>query len=228
MGGRAFRAPSIYEQLYNDNGQSQEKALTLDAEKIVSGEVEYTQRFLEDWVALGAVHASLADGIIETEPIPGKATVRYANQNESISIIGGDVEMRREWRKGWMLTAMYGYQRVQYVDPVKGNRPTPNVPAHLGGVRFVVPVLPTIASVGMRATVEAPRLLSDGTSTPMGVVADLTLSGELKSYGLRYVVGVYNVADRRYSVPVTGTFLSRTMPQNGRTFLVDLTGTFPP
>lgn len=228
MGGRAFRAPSIYEQLYNDNGQSQEKALTLDAEKIVSGEVEYTQRFLEDWVVLGAVHASVADDIIETEPVPGKTTVRYANQDERISVIGGDVEFRREWRKGWMLTATYGYQRARYLDATGGDRQMPNVPEHLGGLRFVVPILPTIASVGMRATVDAPRLLEDATSTSWGGVADLTLSGELKSYGLRYVVGVYNLADRRYSAPVTGTFLSRTMPQNGRTFLVDLTGTFPP
>lgn len=105
----------------------------------------------------------------------------------------------------------------------------PNVPEHLGGVRFVVPILPTVASMGMRATVEAPRLLEGaGNSTLMGVVADLTLSGELKTYGLRYVVGIYNIADRRYSVPVTETFLSRTMPQNGRTFLIDLAGTFPP
>ncbi len=228
MGGRAFRAPSIYEQLYNDNGQSQEKALKLDAEKIVSGEIEYSHRFLEDWVALGAVHASVADDIIETEPIPGKTTVHYANQDESILVLGGETELRHEWRKGWMLSATYGYQSVRYLVPGKDSLPTPNVPAHLAGMRFVVPVLPTVASLGMRGTVEAPRLYGDAQSTPLGVVADVTVSGELKAYGLRYVVGIYNVADRRYSVPVTETFSSRTMPQNGRTFLVDLTGTFPP
>lgn len=228
MGGRAFRAPSIYEQLYNDNGQSQEKALTLDAEKIVSGEIEYSHRFLEDWVALGAVHASVADDIIETEPIAGKPTVHYANQDERILVIGGDAELRHEWRKGWMLAATYGYQRARYLDPETGDRPVPNVPQHLGGLRFVVPVLPTVASLGTRATIEAPRLLNDGSSTPMGLVADVTVSGELKGYGLRYTVGIYNVADRRYSVGVTENFLSRTMPQNGRTFLVDLMGTFPP
>lgn len=228
MGGRAFRAPSIYEQLYNDNGQSQVKALTLDAERIVSGEIEYSHRFLEDWVALGAVHTSVADGIIETEPVPGTSTVRYANQGERIWVIGADAELRREWRKGWMLTATYGYQRARYLDPVNGDRPTPNIPEHLGSFRFVLPILPTVASLATRATVEAPRLLDDNTSTPMGIVADVTVSGELKTYGLRYVVGIYNVADRRYAAPVTETFASRTMPQNGRTFLVDLVGTFPP
>lgn len=228
MGGRAFRAPSIYEQLYNDNGQSTEKALQLDAEKIVSGEVEYAHRFLEDWVALGAVHASVADGIIETEPVAGKPTVRYANQDKSIRVIGGDAELRREWRKGWMLAANYGFQDAQYLDPVQGSRPVPNIPQHLGGARFVVPIVPTAVSMGLRATIEAPRLLDGGSFTPMGVVADWTLSGELKSYGVRYTVGVYNLADRRYYAPVAGNFLSRTMPQNGRTFLIDLTGTFPP
>ncbi|MBK9259921.1 MAG: TonB-dependent receptor plug domain-containing protein [Polyangiaceae bacterium] len=227
MGGRAFRAPSIYEQLYNDNGQSHEKALTLDAEKIVSGEIEYTHRFLEDWVALGAIHGSVADDIIETEPVPGKTTVRYANQDKRILVLGADAELRREWRKGWMLAATYGYQRARYLETPAGDVQVPNVPEHLGSLKFVVPILPTIALAGMRATVEAPRLLSNGDSTPTGVVADLTMSGEMKSFGLRYVVGLYNLTDRRYAVPVTGTFPSRTMPQNGRTFLVDLTGTFP-
>ncbi len=48
-----------------------------------------------------------------------------------------------------------------------------------GGDSLVVPILMTIASVGMRATVEAPRLLDGSSSTPMGVVADLTLVGTL-------------------------------------------------
>src|SRR5256885_6485086 len=56
MGGRAFRAPSIYEQVYNDGGVSQARALSLEPESIWSGEVEYSQRFRGDWVALVGGH----------------------------------------------------------------------------------------------------------------------------------------------------------------------------
>src|SRR5690606_16195518 len=86
MAGRAFRAPSIYEQFYNDGGFSQVSAvdpargLELGPESIVSGEIEYLQRFLDNWVALGAVHASYVDGIINTvADTPGSDTIRYAN-----------------------------------------------------------------------------------------------------------------------------------------------------
>nr|WP_153822545.1 TonB-dependent receptor [Polyangium spumosum] len=227
MGGRAFRAPSIYEQLYNDNGQSHLKPRQdLDAEKIWSGELEYTQRFFEDWAALAAVHGSHIDGLIFTRPIDGGPTVEYANSSTGMLVLGADAEIRREWRKGWMLAATYGYQRATYLDPALSDPRVPNVPEHLAGFRGVVPIVPSIASLGLRATLEAPRLVAGGGATPTQVVADITVSGEVKSYGLRYVIGVYNLADRRVLVPVTDTFRSRTMPQNGRTFLVDLMGTY--
>ncbi|MDI1475194.1 TonB-dependent receptor [Polyangium sp. y55x31] len=227
MGGRAFRAPSIYEQLYNDNGQSQEKPTkALDAEKIWSGEIEYTQRFLEDWAALVAVHGSHIDGLIFTKPIPGRTTVAYANSETGMLVLGADAEIRREWRKGWMLAATYGYQHATYLDDTLDDPRVRNVPEHLAGFRGVIPVVPSIASLGLRMTLEAPRLLVGGGATGTQVVADLTVSGEVKPYGIRYVVGVYNIADRRVLVPVTDTFQSRTMPQNGRTFLVDLVGTY--
>jgi outer membrane receptor for ferrienterochelin and colicins len=46
-------------------------------------------------------------------------------------------------------------------------------------------------------------------------------------FGLHYVVGVYNLANWKYALPVTPNFLSRTMPQNGRTFLLSVTGAYP-
>jgi len=227
MGGRGFRAPSIYEQLYNDNGQSQDKAGKLDAEKIVSGEIEYTQRFLEDWAVLAAAHGSRIDDLIQTEPVPGRNTVRYANRDTGVLIIGGDAEVRREWRRGWMLSATYGHQRAIYLEQALSGKIVPNVPAHLASFRAVLPFVPSLASAGLRVTLEAPRTLADGSSTGTNVVADVTISGDVRPFGLRYVIGLYNLADRRYSVPVTDTFRSSTMPQNGRTFLIDLVGTYP-
>ena len=74
-----------------------------------------------------------------------------------------------------------------------------------------------------------PYLLKAGSdeTTHAAAVLDATISGFLRDYGLRYTVGVYNVTDWRFEVPVTETFASRTIPQNGRTFLIDLLATFP-
>jgi outer membrane receptor for ferrienterochelin and colicin len=236
MGGRAFRAPSIYEQDYNDNGMTQARAvdparhLTLGPESIYSLEVEYSQRFRDDWIALGAVHASYLQGIIDSLPDdaskPDSPVIRYANSPPALAI-GGDVELRREWRRGAMLAVTYCYQRARLLEGT-GNTRLPNAPEHLASFRGVVPVVRDLASLGARIRLEAPRQLQNSdVTTSTAAVIDATLSGALRDYGIRYVIGVYNITDWTFRVPVTETFASRTMPQNGRTFLIDLLATFP-
>ena len=231
MGGRAFRAPSIYEQNYDDGNETQSKAKTLLPESVYSGELEYSQRFLQDWVALAAVHASYLEHLISTLPDPAhKGLENYQNSAVPALAVGGDVEVRREWRQGLMLTAMYGYQYARYLDVKTGDPRLVAAPEHLASVKAVVPVVPELASLGMRATLEAPRRIdtekSDTTAT--SVILDATVSGGVARYGLRYTLGFYNITGWRYQLPVTETFLSRTLPGGGRTFLFDVTGTYPP
>jgi outer membrane receptor protein involved in Fe transport len=241
MGGRAFRAPSIYEQFYNDGGNTQLPGVDparnrkLDPESIVSGEVELSQRFADDWVALAAGHVSRIDNFIETVPDDvNPNVVHYANTPNPVLAAGGDVELRREWRQGWMLSAMYGYQRAQRYDfgdkslpPVAGDPRLANAPEHLASFKGVVPILPEVASLGLRITLEAPRLDETGESTDTHAVADLTVSGSVKRYGVSYVFGAYNLTDQRYFYPVTLGYLSRTMLQNGRTILADIKVAYP-
>ena len=49
----------------------------------------------------------------------------------------------------------------------------------------------------------------------------------MPAYGVRYAVGVYNLLDWRYDVPVAETFASRTMRQPGRTFMADVSVAYP-
>jgi outer membrane receptor for ferrienterochelin and colicins len=240
MGGRAFRAPSIYEQYYNDGGFSQAAAvddargLTIDPESIVSGEVEYLQRFLEDWVALGAVHASYIEDIITTvEDAPDSEAIRYTNGDSPALTLGGEVELRREFRQGWMASAFYGYQHARFLDhpdPAIEDEPRLiNAPEHLAGIKAVIPIVSDIASIGMRGTLEAPRRIDFATTdtTDTAIIADATLSGHARRFGIHYVIGVYNVFDWQHELPVTDTFASRTLPQSGRTFLLEVSLAYP-
>lgn len=235
--GRAFRAPSIYELYYSDGSISQvpafqpDRDLDLKPESVYSNEIEYSQRFLEDWVALGAAHVSFVEDSIGTrEDSPGSSLVRYQNSPEDALTIGGDVEIRREWRRGWMVAATYGYQRAEFLESSLSSPRLINAPEHLASFRSVIPLAPEIASIGLRMTLEAPRRIryeSEETTGQTGVVADATISGDIRRFGLHYTFGVYNITDFRYSVPVTDTFRSRTIPQNGRTFLLDFMITYP-
>ncbi|MFO0588985.1 MAG: TonB-dependent receptor [Polyangiaceae bacterium] len=241
MGGHAFRAPSVYELYYNDGGLTQlpgadpARGLMLKPESSWSAELEYSIRFARDWVALAAAHTTVIEGVIglEEDTSPPKdptsaPVVRYVNGKVPVFVVGGDVELRREWRGGLMLSAMYGYQRAQRADATEKDPVLDNVPEHLASVRAVVPVLRDLLSVGLRATLEAPRRIrsdSDERTRP-AVIGDATISGAITSTSLRYVLGVYNLADWRYEVPVDSTFASRTMLQNGRRFLLDVQYTF--
>ncbi len=243
MGGRAFRAPSIYESYYNDGGVTQNPAvqpnrsLTLGPESVYSAEIEYSQRFLEDWVALAAVHASYVEGLVETVDDPTAdcpTCTRYANGTAPIGTLGADLELRREFRQGWMITANASYQRAQYLDGVPYPASwVPNAPEFLAGARAIVPIVPGVATGAVRIAAETGRRVTNdvlptaaGGSTAPAVLADAVISGNVARFGVRWAIGVYNLLDWRWSVPVTQTYLAPTMPQNGRTFRFDLVVTY--
>lgn len=238
MVGRAFRAPSVYELYYNDGGYSQVKAedpdrgLELNPESVVTSEIEYSQHFLENWTALGAVHSSYVTNIITTvEDSPD--VIRYANSESPVLTIGGDVELRRDWRQGWMLAAFYSYERAQYLSPdtpvLEDDPRVAASPEHLAGIKGVVPIIETYFTIAARAALEAPRRINLATQdrTQWAVISDLALSGTAPSYGIHYVVGVYNMFDWRLDLPVVETYASRTLRQAGRTFMAELSATYP-
>jgi hypothetical protein len=102
------------------------------------------------------------------------------------------------------------------------------VPEHTASFKFVVPVIEDLVSLGFRATLEAPRRISEESDerTRTAVVADAALSGAVRNLGLRYTLGVYNLADWQYTVP-TASYTTGVSPQKGRTFLFDLVWTGP-
>jgi len=254
MGGNSFRAPSFYEQYFNDGGFAQVVATipdpndpgnfkySLKAEEILTGEVELSQRFLEDWSVLGSGWVSQVNNIVNSitvneagDPDATAFAQRYSNSIEPAILAGADLELRREWRQGWMLSAYYGYQRAQYqpqadTDPtLTANPRLINSPEHLASFRGVVPIVPEIASIGARLNLEAPRRIdlgSDATTRP-ALTADVTVSGNIRRFGVGYVLGVYNITDQRYDYLTGQTYLGKLSRQNGRTLLLNLNVQYP-
>jgi outer membrane receptor for ferrienterochelin and colicins len=228
LGGRAFRAPSVYEQFYNDDGVSQiagnSEGATLQPETSYSGELEYTHRFTEDWSAIGAVHSTyLRDIIVTTGQGTEESPLQYVNSSEPVITAGAEIELRREWRQGWMIGAAYGYQLAKYVDLPEDARTEStrflNAPEHHASLKGIAPIVPSVAILAVRVTLEAPRrisLESDETS-PTAVITDVVVSGEVSRYGLSYAAGLYNAFDWQHALPVTEGWPASTMPQPGRT-----------
>lgn len=151
----------------------------------------------------------------------------YRNANAPIFVVGGDVELRREWLGGWMLSLMYGYQRARLLDPA-GEQLVLNSPEHLASAKAVAPLVPGLLQIATRLSLESPRPVRAGPLTteqefsPWAVVGDVVASGRVERFGIRYSVGVYNVFDWRYSLPVNEVFSHRFAPQPGRTFLLNI------
>ncbi|WP_437813173.1 TonB-dependent receptor [Sorangium sp. So ce1078] len=252
-GGRAFRAPSIQELFYGyalppdpdvpDGGPrvTYRNSPELDPENVWSGEVEFTHRLSSTVSVLGAGYVNHLSNLIFQQ---GSQTVddatHYDNTDVAILVVGGEAELRREWRQGWMASASYSYAKAQYLENSGENkwRHVPNSPEHMASFRGAAPLFGKAVVLASRLTVEAPRYdrnvktyegetppeggAPDQTQTEPVVIWDIVVSGQLDVGNLRYNVGVYNVGDWRWTAPTAAQYTIAKFPQNGRTFLASL------
>lgn len=231
MTGRAFRAPSTYELVYTDGGTSQTAppSGSLRPETVWSAEVEYSERFSDDWVATGSLYYQRARYLTELrESTPGSGVGTYVSSDSRIRMVGGDVELRREWRDGWMLTASYGYLDTRYETPPQdaGTPSTrvPNQPRHFASARTVMPLGHSGVQLAFRSTLEGRRRidLEDDRQTNLGVVVDTVLSGTTFSSHLTWAFGVYDLFGWQRALPVGSLAPARTFTQPGRSLFAEV------
>jgi outer membrane receptor protein involved in Fe transport len=236
--GTAFRAPSIYELFYHDDGATQIASPDLQPERILSAEVEHTHRFSPTVSLIAAVFASRVDDLIVSRGSGDAADpLYYENSSVPLASAGGEIELRREWRQGWMLSGSYGYTHTAFLagptvsdfvalrrDP--DTRRVANAPEHLAAIKGAVPILARGLTAATRLSLEGPRhdrfeRVTDEPQSRTRWVAiwDVVLSGQEPRFGVRYALGVYNAFDWRSSLPVSEEFRQRTIPQSGRTLL---------
>jgi outer membrane receptor protein involved in Fe transport len=247
MAGRAFRAPSVYEQFYNDGFGTRAPSTyapamgpprALSPETMWSGEIEFTHRFSSTWTGTVAAFANYYDNFIidGTVAPPAPATddiSQYQNSSDApVLTVGGEAELRREWRQGWMLSASYSFQRSLYLEAngVDNLRNVPNSPEHLASLRGAMPILGRQLMLSTRISFEGPRwdrhdktedTTAQGRTDP-GLLWDVVFSGQEQRAGLRYALGLYNILDWQYSLPVAALFAPRAVPQNGRTLFLSV------
>jgi len=225
MLGKAFRTPSVYELYYQSSQQV--RAQGLQPEQVFSGEVELTHHFTPSVSGIVAGFTNYVADLIELSDVGG-GQQQYKNSTAPVMVAGGELEVRREWRQGFMLAAQVTAQRVMYLDdPTR--REVPNSPYVLGSVKAAVPVIGRTIVAMTRLTLEGPRFDRNvnATDPPQGttdpaVVWDLVFSGEIERTGLRYNIGLYNLLDWKHDTVPSVEFRQRTIMQQGRTLLASL------
>jgi outer membrane receptor for ferrienterochelin and colicin len=228
MGGSAFRAPSVYELGYQSSVQAMSPQLS--PERILSAELEHTHRFSTDVSATASAFCNrIADLVVGRGAGTEADPWRFENSAEPILTVGSEAVLRRDWRSGFMAATQYSFQRSWYPASADELRKVSNSPQHMASFKGAVPLAGRQLRAMTRLTFESGREDRNETAsdppqrrTDASVIWDLVLSGQLTRPNLRYACGLYNAADYRYSVPVSGEFRMTTVPQPGRTLLLSV------
>jgi outer membrane receptor protein involved in Fe transport len=224
LAGRAFRAPSPYELFYNDDGTTQVAPEKLAPESVLTGEVEYTARFGEVGAAVASVYYNEVEGLIGLEENADGLLV-YANSDATVATGGVEVELRRDWRGGWMVALVPAWQRAREVD-LLGTDELTNTPEFLASLKAAAPLLPGQVNGATRVCFETGRLDDEGGRTEPAVLWDLTLTGAVPSLRLDWTLGVRNLLDWDVRWPTGGDTVEPTVPQPGRSLYADATVAF--
>lgn len=239
--GKAFRAPSIYELYYNDGGFTQVASPDLGPEHVWSSELQHVHQFTKTVsVSLGGFANRITDLVTSVGAGTMADPIEYVNSDNPLATVGIEARLRREWGQGWMAEAGYTIQAATFLESEDlgdvlawttsdSYQEVANVPTHLVSAKGAVPILAKALTLGTRLTAEAGRntneeLASDGeqSSTDPFFIWDLVLSGSESKTGVSYSLGVYNLTDNTYDLPLGAEFSQQSFPQPGRTFLAQL------
>jgi outer membrane receptor protein involved in Fe transport len=244
IAAKAFKAPSVYERTYAFVGQIPNPGL--EPENIYSAELELSQRFDPSVVVTVAAYANYIADLISLEDAgDGSENVQFQNTGTPVGTLGAELEVRRDWRAGWMLAATISLQRSTYlaseglgalIDQERSPllREVPNSPRHLASLKAALPLLGPELLLMQRLTFEGQRYDTEDdatsptpqTRTDAALSWDVVLSGKEARFGLDYALGVYNAFDSRAQTPVSDEFRQRSIPILGRSFLAAVGLTF--
>jgi outer membrane cobalamin receptor len=223
LGGRAFRAPTIYELTYNDDGASQVASPDLGPESILTGEVEYTWRASDLTSLIASTHAASVSDLVSIYT-NSDGLLTFWNRARPMQSVGAEVELRREWSQGVMLSLSQSAVRVRQQDLIDGQA-VANVPTWTTALRAAAPLVPGITGA-TRVRYESGRESDRAAPTEPTLLWDLTASGIVPAYGIDWALGVRNVLDWEGFVPASEDLTQDYLPVPGRTVYAELGMTF--
>ncbi|AFE08351.1 putative TonB-dependent receptor [Corallococcus coralloides DSM 2259] len=230
--GRAFRAPNVYELFYGDNLLTQRPAGQLAPETITTFEVEHSHDLTNELrLTVAGYHNRISQLVTlttESAATPACGTPSAPTQclvyaNNSGETLAWGAEAGLHWQPGrWLLVDLsYSYVTLRNAsqDVVEA------APAHLASGRFLLPVGNGDMRIATQATYQSARVPSvAGADSGEALLVGFGVSGD---YGrLRYFAGVNNLLDSRYAFVVSDDVSAGPVPQYGRTFNLQLTGSF--
>ncbi|MBX5480645.1 MAG: TonB-dependent receptor [Myxococcaceae bacterium] len=231
--GQAFRAPNVYELYYNDLNLTQRPALTLLPERITTFEIEHSHDLTDELrVTLAGYHNRIENLVVlDTDtvdppecgaPLGTEPCLVYRNvPGLALRAFGAEAGLR--WQPGRHALVDASYSFVNLVGA--SSEVQSGTPAHLASGRVMLPLIDPTVRGSLQVTYQSARY---SERVPKGageaLIVNVGLSGGTER--LRYFAGVQNLLDARYAIPVGDEFATPTVAQYGRTFAIQLTGSY--
>lgn len=215
--GRAYRAPSFYEQYYSDGGVTQNPAPPLAAETIDTVDVEHTHELGRRAFVTASAFGSRIQHLVGLTTDATTDLLVYRNDEDTVWAVGVELEARVAWASGAWLS---GAVSVTGLHGGADSARTNSLPV-AAAVKALIPVGPS-AALALELVYDAPRRQRDGGHTEHALLGSVVGTGRLAVAGLRWQVAVQNVLDWRYRVPVGDELRQLAIQQDGRRFIAGL------
>jgi outer membrane receptor protein involved in Fe transport len=232
VAGRAFRAPTVYELFYDDRLLTQRAAEELDPETIPTFELEHSHDLTDELrFTVAGYHNRISNLItLETDSLatprcgipPGsEQCIVFKNSGDETLAWGGEAGLH--WQPGRFLLVDLSYSYVTLSEASEEVKAA--TPAHIASGRVLLPLGDGQVRLATQLTYQSARGTGDGgAENGEAVLLSLGVSGEFSRF--RYFAGVQNLLDERYVLPVSAETSSGPVPQYGRTFTLQLTGSY--
>lgn len=218
--GKAFRAPNAFELYYNDVFDSTAANPGLTPETVRSTELVYEQYFGDVVRTSASIFYNKINGLISYEDVP-PTQVAFGNIDK-VKAMGGGLEVEGHWDSGYAARTSYSFVSArndvldQHLD---------YSPRHLVKLNLTAPLYQKKLMAGLELQGVSRREFTQNgaqVAAPGYAVANATLFSTGFHPGLEASFSVYNLLDRRYDDPATTDHAQDVIPQDGRTYRVQL------
>jgi outer membrane receptor for ferrienterochelin and colicins len=214
--GQAFRVPNVYELFYAVAPQAASPMLR--PERIKTTEAIWEQQLPKHLsLSTSGFYTRMKDLISQVELQDGT----LVNQNlQAVDSTGVEMELSGEMRPGGSWVASYEYQ--QTTDDAT-HQLLSNSPRTLGKLTVAQDLIGRRLTASVDAQYRSRVESTDWVSVSPFAVANVTLLARNLGRRVDLSASVYNVLDKKYADPGTGATVQEEIPQDGRSFRVQMT-----
>lgn len=218
IAGRAFRAPSAYEEFYIDNLSIAAPPRPLGPEKIWSNEI-VLERTLTAWLSMTAdgYYSNLKD-IIDQAASPSPELSYFVNDRHDHAY-GVELELDAKRASGFAARASYSFSDAREL--FEHTRMS-NSPLHQAKGNVTVPIQRR-AFAGLELLYFGKQQSYRGTTVPASFLGNVTVSSKPLRQNWELSASCYNVLNHRWFSPMGPNDPEADIPMDGRTFRFKIT-----